>query len=517
MMISERPHINSGQFPGWLLVVNVVIALGYFSWWLTSGQTGHPVLFTLLFMGEIYHLVMVGLFWFTVKHLQKTSPTLPTFNSTFQPEVDVFVTVAGEPIRVVKHTIQSILETTYPAKNIYILNDSYVAHKSNWQAYESLAQEFGVHCLTRKRKGGAKAGNINHALRQTQGELIAIFDADMAPLPDFFDKTVPFFEDENMGFVQSPQFYQNESENAITTAAWQQQEFFFGPIMRGKNTRNAAFICGTNVVIRRQALVEVGGMNETNIAEDFLTSLYIHKSGWKSHYVPEVLAMGLAPQDLLSYYKQQLRWARGSIEVLFRHNPLVMKGLSWPQKFEYLSSALYYLNGLIVAIDMIIPLIFLFTGITPIQSSTSVFALFFLPFMMSVIYSLHRISGRSLTLNAIAFTQASWYLQLQAIWYSLTNRELQFSVTPKQAQSGNYLFLTTPHLGYITLALIGTAIAVHREGISPAVITNLSWVSFNILLFIPFIWAALPKVSWQESSDIHQVKSSVETAPYVVK
>src|SRR3989344_1030836 len=98
-------------------------------------------------------------------------------------------------------------------------------------------------------------------------------------------------------------------------------------------------MCGTNMVIRKAALREVGGMAEDNIAEDFVTSLFIHERGWKSAYVPEVLAEGLAPEDLFSYYKQQFRWARGSLEIVFRFNPLFRSGLTWSQRIEYLASA----------------------------------------------------------------------------------------------------------------------------------------------------------------------------------
>ena len=91
-------------------------------------------------------------------------------------------------------------------------------------------------------------------------------------------------------------------------------------------------MCGTNVAVRRTALDEVGGLCQTNIAEDFLTSLLMHERGWRSVYVPEVLAQGLAPEDFLSYYKQQHRWARGSLEVIFKYNPLRRRGLTWPQR-----------------------------------------------------------------------------------------------------------------------------------------------------------------------------------------
>src|SRR5690606_21510298 len=143
--------------------------------------------------------------------------------------------------------------------------------------------------------GGAKAGNINNALRQTNGDIIVIFDADMIAKTDFLNKTIPHLADPTVAFVQTPQFYTNTQDNIIAASAWEQQEFFFGPIMQGKDKDNPAFICGINVAIRRTALDQVGGMVEDNIAEDFLTSMKIHEQGWHSVYVPEVLATGLAP------------------------------------------------------------------------------------------------------------------------------------------------------------------------------------------------------------------------------
>lgn len=489
----NRPFIPANGVSAIMLATNVVIALLYFAWWFTLENVGNPVLYGLLFFGEVYHVSMVLLFWFTVRGLGHSAPEAPAWHR--HPSLAVFITVAGEPVEIVQQTIQAIKATRYSAMKIYILNDSYVAKKPNWQEYETLAATVGVYCITRRVPGGAKAGNINHALRKTKSELVAIFDADMQPYEDFFKKTVPFFRDTKIGFVQTPQYYANHGDNEVTAAAWEQQEFFFGPIMRGKNSSNAAFICGTNVVIRRQAIEDAGGINEASIAEDFLTSILIHQAGWHSIYVPEVLAEGLAPQDLHSYYKQQLRWARGSLEVLFKYNPLLMRGLTWPQRLEYLSSTLYYCTGLIVVLNAIIPLIFLLTGLSPTYSSTTLFAFFFMPFMFSVIFSLHAISGSKLTFRAISFTYSSWYLQLIAFFSAAFGREMGFVVTPKHRQEGNFLFVVRPQLIYLGLALVAVIIGINREGISPSVITNVSWVAFTVLLSLPFVTAALPKVT----------------------
>jgi cellulose synthase (UDP-forming) len=181
--------------------------------------------------------------------------------------------------------------------------------------------------------------------------------------------------------VQTPQFYSNQDMNGITQTAWDQQALFFGPIMRGKNRFNAAFMCGTNMILRRTAVMEAGGMCEFNIAEDFLTSLFVHEKGWKSVYVPEVLAEGLAPEDFLSYYKQQYRWGRGSLEVIFKYNPLLRRGLSRQQRLQYLISASYFLSGLVVVYDAILPLIFLFTGIIAVNTSSMELAIIFIPYI----------------------------------------------------------------------------------------------------------------------------------------
>ena len=145
---------------------------------------------------------------------------------------------------------------------------------------------------------------------------------------------------------------------AVAGTAWEQQKLFFGPICRGLSRRGAAFMCGTNMVIRRKALDEVGGMCEDNIAEDFLTSFFMHQRGWQSVYVPIVLAEGLAPEDLGSFYKQQYRWARGSLEIVFKYNPFFRRGLTMSQRFEYLVASSYWLSGFIVLLNLLLPLTF---------------------------------------------------------------------------------------------------------------------------------------------------------------
>lgn len=500
----NTPIIHIGKVSRVLLLGNIAMSFIYFSWWFFPDHIANIPLYSLLFLGEIYHMIMALTFWYTIWP-GKQHQVIPDVN--FTPTIDVFIPVAGEPLDIIRETAIAARDMIGYEHNVYILNDGYVAKKDTWKDVEKLASQLHIFCITRKKAHGAKAGNINNALRYTKGKIIIIFDADMAPHPDFLKKTISYFQDEKTGFVQTPQYYKNHSLNDVSSAAWAQQELYFGPILQGKEKSNAVTINGTNVAIRRKALEEVGGMVEENIAEDFLTSLFIHQKGWNAYYVPEVLAEGLAPEDLQSYYKQQLRWARGNLEVLFSHNPLFQRGLTFGQKIQYLSSSLYYVNGVVVLIDIVMPIIFLFTGIQAVAAATTSFALFFMPFMFLNLYTLYRASGKSITFRAISFSQSSWTLQVHALESILAGSKMGFAVTPKKAQQGNFLSIAYPHMIYVLLAMIAMAVGIHRDGLNPSVVTNIAWAMFNSTLFSPFIFASLSGV--QSSKPLQNETSAI--------
>lgn len=472
-----------------LLAINALFAVIYFLAISFAFQHGNSILFGLLIAGEVFHLFQIWGYCYTVWNGRFEAP----FKRDFAKPVDIFITVCGEPVDIVRETAVAAKAMNYPDFEIYLLNDGYVAKKDNWKEIEALAKELGIHCITRRTPGGAKAGNINNGLKETTNDFFVVFDADHVPHENFLSETMGFFVDPKMGFVQTPQFYKNQNANTITKIAWEQQTLFFGPIMTGKNRLNSAFMCGTNMAIRRSAIAEAGGMCEFNIAEDFLTSLFIHEKGWKSVYLPKVLAEGLAPEDFLSYYKQQFRWTRGSLEVIFKFNPLFRRGLKFGQKMQYLISASYYLTGLVVLIDALIPLVFLYTGATPIITNTMTLAAIFIPYMFLNLYALQRTSNFTYSFNAIAFSLSSFYIHISAILAVLTNQKTSFAVTSKSQIQGNFLKMVIPQIAYIVLAVIGLGVGLSREGLTASLLANLSWTLVNIALFMPFILAAAPK------------------------
>lgn len=481
--------LRSLQTSRFLLVCNILLSIVYFICVVWLFPIGNPWLFALLIASEIFHVWQVFAFIHTVWPRKTERP----FDADFAPYVAVYITVCGEPSDIIEETLKATLEMEYPNFAVYILNDGKVANRDNWQEAEALAEKYNVTCFTREVPGGAKAGNINHALTKTREPYVLVFDADHIPVKSFLAETMGYFVDEKVAFVQSPQFYKNADLNQVTGGSWEQQTLFFGPLLKGKDNINSTFMCGTNMVIRRVALEEAGGMSEKSIAEDFLTSLLIHTKKWKSVYVDKVLAEGLAPEDFLSYYKQQFRWARGSLELLFSYNPLFRRGLSWAQRMQYLGSASYYLSGIIVLINAALPLLYFFLELKPLAVNTMTLALIFLPYIFVILYTLQLTSNFTYTFRALSFSLGSFPIYLKALWHTIIRKKNGFAVTSKTRVGGNHGRLVTPHIVYILLVIAGIAWGVMREGFSASMLSNIAWTFIYIAAFIPFIAAAFEK------------------------
>ncbi len=188
----------------------------------------------------------------------------------------------------------------------------------------------------------------------TSGDLVVILDADHVARRDFLVRVIGYFEDDDVAIVQTPQAYRNATESPVARLAHDQQLIFYGPVLRGRNGSNSVFACGTNCVVRRSALEQVGGFDESSVVEDFATSMSIHRLGWRSVYYPYVLAEGLGPTNLAAYSRQQFRWARGSLEALVRLEPFRGR-LTRSQRFQYLCCTLHYLTGLATVVYVLLP------------------------------------------------------------------------------------------------------------------------------------------------------------------
>lgn len=216
-----------------LLIFNIIFALLYLIALIFFFQRGSIYLYAGLLLGEAFHLWQL----LTLIHAAWDGNINASFSATFEAPVDIYITVAGEPLSIVEKTVKAALNINYRNLHVYILNDGKVANKDNWQEIANIPSKFRdnrLSCITRDIAGGAKAGNINHALSMTKAPYVAVFDCDHIPESNFLKNMMGYFIDPSIAFVQSPQYYANHANGYVANAAWQQQTLFFGTICRGK-------------------------------------------------------------------------------------------------------------------------------------------------------------------------------------------------------------------------------------------------------------------------------------------
>lgn len=288
------------------------------------------------------------------------------------PQVDVYVATYNEPIEVLEKSISGALALDWPTQKIrvWILDDG----RRPW--LERYAQRLGVGYLTRPDNSEAKAGNINAAIQATSAPFFLVLDADFVPQRTFLYRAMGFFEDPRIGIVQIPHNFFNpdpmQSSLAMSKIMPDDQRFFFDAIMPGRDGYDCAFCCGSNGIVRRAALDEIGGKMPTgSVTEDMLLTLALKRKGYITRYLNERLAFGLAPESINAFFIQRARWARGAIQILFLPDgPLRSPGLSWQERAFFLP--LHWLSQTLAqSLSMVIPAIFLLTGMPPLVGATA--------------------------------------------------------------------------------------------------------------------------------------------------
>jgi cellulose synthase (UDP-forming) len=334
-----------------------------------------------------------------------------------------------------------------------------------------------------RREGGrhAKAGNVNAALARTDGEFVVIFDADHVPEPTFLLQVLPHFQDDEVAFVQSPQSYTNHV-NLVSTGSAEAQRIFYELVCPGKNHFNAAFCVGTNVMFRRAALDEIGGIYTGSNSEDIWTSIELHKRGWKSIYVPLVLARGLAPQDVASYLKQQLRWASGGFEVLlrgklFRRN----NGLTVDQRLQYLFTGTHYLLSVAMLTFMFLPATYLLFALSPIRADGWTWATHYLPFQALVLLVTWLQSG-GFKPSAIVASIGAAPVHARAFVATLFGRRAKWSATNQFGAGTRSLWVVMPHLSLLVLNLTAIVVGLIVMADPPPTWLSVGWAAMHVVI-----------------------------------
>ena len=630
-----------------VVVLTVITGVNYIAWrWAASLNWDAWWIALPLVIAETYSLIDVMLFGMTVWKLKirKGAPPPPS-----DATVDVFITTYNEDLDMVMTTALAAQQIRHP-HSTWILDDGARPE------LKALAEEHGLGYVTRSGDWTsnlprhAKAGNLNNALMQTHGEFLLILDADQIPEPDILEKTLGYFNNRRVALVQTPQYFSNvPADDPLGSQA----PLFYGPIQQGKDGWNAAFFCGSNAILRREALMQlglVGYVKETeksirralaasrsaikqarksadtetplvaqvldeveaatreaqqeldagqplgeityrvrrrvdaavqtlvmadvealqadleeiaamelahvgesgvpvvaddavqrmsardwsplgalesvqavldalsverndeaqpvmplatiSVTEDMATAMRMHAMGWESVYHHEVLAYGLAPEDLKTMLTQRLRWAQGTIQVLLRENPLVQKGLKLGQRLMYFATMWTYLSGYAAVIYFAAPIIYLLLGILPVTSLSWDFFIRFIPFMV-VNQLLFAVAGRGIpTWRGQQYSLALFPTWIKAcstaarnVWFG---RPLGFAVTPKARQSGGPSWsLIQPQIVVSVLLAVAAVVGIIRLATGLAeplgTLVNVAWVIFDLVVMSILVRAVLYK------------------------
>ncbi|MCK9795317.1 cellulose synthase catalytic subunit [Isoptericola sp. 4D.3] len=403
--------------------------------------------------------------------------------------VDVFITTYGESLDTVARTVRAAVAMR-GSHRTWVLDDG------RSDDVRDLAATLGARYVRRLSSHGAKAGNVNHALTIAKGELFVILDADFVARPELLVETVPFFVDDDVAFVQTPQAYGN-LHNIVSRGAGYMQAVFYRFVQPGRNRFNAAFCVGTNVVFRRTAIDDVGGMYTDSKSEDVWTSLMLHERGWRTVYIPTVLAVGDTPETVEAYSKQQLRWATGGFEIMLHHNPLSpRRRLTLDQRLQYTVTATHYLAGIAPLVLLLVPPLQIYLDLTPMNLSISwsTWLLYYLGFYgMQIAIAFFTLG--SFRWEVLMLASVSFPIYTKALWNALTSKEQAWHVTGRAGRAESPFGFMVPQLLCFVFLLLTSAAGVWKEWGDPFPSLALAWNVTNTVILGGFVVTAVREVT----------------------
>ncbi|WP_165380394.1 glycosyltransferase [Candidatus Finniella inopinata] len=527
-------------------IITIVFGGHYIGWrWLYSLNDQAPIFSLALITAET--MAYFGLFLFImslwteipIKELEEMRGCIKS-KRTLVPSVDIFIATYNEDPELVRLSIQDAKRVTYSELskvNIYVLDDG------NRPEMEKIAVEETVEYLSRQNNVGYKAGNLSNGLYHSNGEFIIVCDADTRLYPDFLEKTIGFFDNPSVAWVQTPQWFY-DLHDGIDPRSYFKKLFpyvgkmmglfvyhvfgvrqfladpflsdgtiFYDVILNRRNAHNASFCCGAGSIHRRTALLEIAkayalsiGKDHKDleafrpflfhISEDIYTSLEIHKSKkWISILYPQVLSKMLSPQDGLSRHKQLYRYALGTLDMAKKEGGILFKtGLTFFQRMFYFCTVYSYLNAIWSMIFFLVPIFYLFTEISPIGVSAPEVLKKLIPFLVAnELLQMIAYWGRN-TFHARVLTLGCFWIHLKALYSTIRKKPVEFDVTSKTpGVEKRFVNLVRPHLIIIGLSVLAIiwSITMVILGLSYSHIgilcMNYLWIICNLIILVRFV------------------------------
>jgi cellulose synthase (UDP-forming) len=415
--------------------------------------------------------------------------------------IDVFIPTLNEGEEILERTVLAARRIAWQgAVRIFVLDDG----RRQWVG--ELCRKHGVRWITRADNRGAKAGNLNHALGQTDGDFILILDADFLAHPEAIRRLMPPMGDSSVAITQAPQHVYNPDPvmRALGTAGafGDEQRLFFDRILPARDASGVAFCCGSCALIRRSALLAVGGVPRGSVTEDILLSLLLRQHGWETRVIDAPVAIGLAPETLHAFFVQRCRWARGAIQLMYLRTGLLARKLRLKDRFAFFPA--YWLSSLVRASSLVIPQLYLLFGWAPLQNApVAELVRHQAPLLIAVF-----------ALPALLYRRR-WSPLVNLVWndiialrlvpnvlrdLALPFRDTRFQVTPKGrkargALGGEWMGVAIAALTVLTL--LALIVGPYGRWDDPFVSVSMFWSVFalaRLLAMLCVVWSAAPSL-----------------------
>ncbi|MCR5272938.1 MAG: glycosyltransferase [Lachnospiraceae bacterium] len=467
----------------------------------------------------------------------------PEVDSALFPDVDIFIATYNEPETLLEKTIRACKRMDYPDKNkvhIYLCDDAKRA------GMKMLAERLEINYLDREDHSGHKAGNLNNALAHSSSPYIVTFDADMLPQSCFLMETIPYFVDAELrnkgreekdkiklGFLQTPQsFYDTDlfqfnlhAEKKIPN----EQDYFYRDIEVARTRTNSCIYGGSNTVLSREALNDIGGFYTEAITEDFATGILIQKKGYVSMAIGKRLASGVSANTLKALIQQRVRWARGVIATGRKMHIYTSKDLSFGQKVNYWASIWYWYAPIKRFIYIMSPIMYATFGFTIFRCTLWQVLLFWLPMYLSSNISLKYLSNniRNTKWTSIYEYALFPYMIIPVILESFGVSLKKFKVTEKEKSSvttSERLVYMIPILILIVLSVIGIVrcIFIMFSSGSLGASVVMFWLIYNLFSMIMCLFFVDGREVYREAERVYvslegTLHIGEKTYPFVTK
>ncbi|MBT0957979.1 glycosyltransferase [Alphaproteobacteria bacterium KMM 3653] len=514
-----RPPISAARQSAWHAAAGLALGLGiwYLHWRWTASLNPEALVLsyvvvtaeTLAFIGTAFFIYDI---WEEVDTPQQSPPKTRRDAHLTGPGtigVDIIVTTYDEPVEIVAATLMDAAAVIAPPGCKIAI---YLADDGNRPEMAALAANHGAVHLPRAHNTGFKAGNLKNALMKTSGDFFVICDADTRLGTGFVQNTLGYFREEKTAWVQTPHWFYDLPEGEGHKRHGRDPlasdpTVFFDIVQRRRNRSGASFCCGAGSIHRREAVFSNALDSATrkaspsslqplqpfqyHVSEDILTSMHLHASrnGWRSVYHPQVEARMLSPWSLGAWVTQRTKYAGGTVDILLRSFPRLIRRLPPGIAMHYIATFWAYISTLWLTVLIFAPCVSLITGHSPVAAWSLTFFSHFLPALIATELAIglgckdhDHFKGR---LQAIS----SAPLVLVAATQVVMGRKPRFPATPKvptgQAPAGFARLCAAIVIFFGLTIAFGFISPFFRPGgwDAPHLVFNTFWATFNALAF----------------------------------